>query len=96
MGQKVNPIGLRLGINRTWDSRWYADQGYAALLGPSKDQQVSYHQRGRLFYTNAKALMHATTHSNAERFFLSSCSLRPITRTMKLGSRLGWYAAEFR
>ena len=25
MGQKVNPIGLRLGINRTSDSRWYAD-----------------------------------------------------------------------
>jgi len=25
MGQKVNPIGFRLGINRTWDSRWYAD-----------------------------------------------------------------------
>ncbi len=25
MGQKVNPIGLRLGINRTWDSRWYAE-----------------------------------------------------------------------
>jgi hypothetical protein len=24
MGHKVNPIGLRLGINRTWDSRWYA------------------------------------------------------------------------
>ncbi len=32
MGQKVNPIGLRLGINRTWDSRWYADSDYAALL----------------------------------------------------------------
>ena len=33
MGQKVNPIGLRLGINRTWDSRWYADTGaYAGLL----------------------------------------------------------------
>lgn len=33
MGQKVNPIGLRLGINRTWDSRWFA-QGheYAKLL----------------------------------------------------------------
>ena len=26
MGQKVNPIGLRLGINRTWDSRWYRRQ----------------------------------------------------------------------
>jgi small subunit ribosomal protein S3 len=33
MGQKVNPIGLRLGVNRTWDSRWYANTGdYARLL----------------------------------------------------------------
>lgn len=32
MGQKVNPIGLRLGINKTWDSRWYADKDYAAQL----------------------------------------------------------------
>ena len=32
MGQKVNPIGLRLGINRTWDSRWYAERDYANLL----------------------------------------------------------------
>ncbi|MEX0628501.1 MAG: 30S ribosomal protein S3, partial [Cucumibacter sp.] len=33
MGQKVNPIGLRLGINRTWDSRWFAQKAeYAKLL----------------------------------------------------------------
>ena len=32
MGQKVNPIGLRLGVNRTWDSRWFADTGYSKLL----------------------------------------------------------------
>ncbi len=32
MGQKVNPIGLRVGINRTWDSRWYADKDYADKL----------------------------------------------------------------
>ncbi|WP_349368466.1 30S ribosomal protein S3 [Salinarimonas sp.] len=33
MGHKVNPIGLRLGINRTWDSRWFAQKGeYARLL----------------------------------------------------------------
>ncbi|MEC8028713.1 MAG: 30S ribosomal protein S3 [Pseudomonadota bacterium] len=32
MGQKVNPIGLRLGINRTWDSRWFASRDYADLL----------------------------------------------------------------
>ena len=33
MGQKVNPIGLRLGINRTWDSRWFAKKDeYGKLL----------------------------------------------------------------
>lgn len=32
MGQKVNPIGLRLGINRTWDSRWYSEKEYASNL----------------------------------------------------------------
>ena len=32
MGHKVNPIGLRLGINRTWDSRWYAGRDYADML----------------------------------------------------------------
>src|SRR5688572_17547386 len=32
MGQKVNPIGLRVGINRTWDSRWFDDRNYATKL----------------------------------------------------------------
>src|SRR5258708_32240000 len=33
MGQKVNPLGLRLGINRTWDSRWYSGKNeYSQLL----------------------------------------------------------------
>jgi small subunit ribosomal protein S3 len=32
MGQKINPIGFRVGINRTWDSRWYAGRDYANLL----------------------------------------------------------------
>lgn len=33
MGQKINPIGLRLQVNRTWDSRWYADKkDYGDLL----------------------------------------------------------------
>jgi small subunit ribosomal protein S3 len=32
MGQKVNPISLRLGITKTWNSLWYADTNYAALL----------------------------------------------------------------
>ena len=32
MGHKVNPIGLRLGINRTWESRWYAGADFGDLL----------------------------------------------------------------
>jgi small subunit ribosomal protein S3 len=32
MGQKVNPIGLRLGVNRTWDSRWFEDRNYKVRL----------------------------------------------------------------
>ena len=32
MGQKVNPIGFRLGVNRTWDSRWFASKDYATKL----------------------------------------------------------------
>lgn len=32
MGQKVNPIGMRVGVNRTWDSRWFASKDYATKL----------------------------------------------------------------
>ncbi|MBF0372285.1 MAG: 30S ribosomal protein S3 [Alphaproteobacteria bacterium] len=46
MGQKVNPIGLRLGINRTWDSRWFADGSYATLL--HEDLKLREYLRGKL------------------------------------------------
>jgi small subunit ribosomal protein S3 len=46
MGQKVNPIGLRLGINRTWESRWYADRDYGALL--HEDLRIREFLRKRL------------------------------------------------
>jgi len=46
MGQKVNPIGLRLGINRTWDSRWFAKKDYANLL--HEDIEIRKFLRKRL------------------------------------------------
>ena len=46
MGQKVKPIGLRVGINRTWDSRWYADRNYGELL--HKDIKLRNHLMERL------------------------------------------------
>jgi small subunit ribosomal protein S3 len=45
MGQKVNPVGLRLGINRTWDSRWFADNDYATLLHEDLRIRDYVHQR---------------------------------------------------
>jgi small subunit ribosomal protein S3 len=42
MGQKVNPIGLRVGVNRTWDSRWFAGRGeYGRLL--HEDMRIRDH-----------------------------------------------------
>ncbi|GEO82209.1 30S ribosomal protein S3 [Pararhodospirillum oryzae] len=46
MGQKVNPVGLRLGINRTWDSRWFAGREYAKLL--HEDLRIKKFLKGRL------------------------------------------------
>ncbi|MCH1428729.1 MAG: 30S ribosomal protein S3 [Alphaproteobacteria bacterium] len=46
MGQKIKPIGLRVGINRTWDSRWFAGRTYGDLL--HKDIALRSHLMERL------------------------------------------------
>ena len=46
MGHKVNPIGLRLGIIRTWDSRWFAEVNYGDLL--QEDLRLRKYLKGRL------------------------------------------------
>jgi len=48
LGQKVNPIGLRLNITRTWDSIWYADKDYAANL--YQDQQIRKYLKKKLYH----------------------------------------------
>ena len=51
MGQKVNPISMRLGINRTWDSRWYANTGeYAKLLHEDIAVRAFLKKKLKLFY----------------------------------------------
>jgi len=46
MGQKVHPYGFRLGFNKPWRSRWFAKQGYAALL--REDLELKEGLRNRL------------------------------------------------
>ncbi|MFA5845971.1 MAG: 30S ribosomal protein S3 [Thermodesulfovibrionales bacterium] len=48
MGQKTHPIGIRLGIIKTWDSRWYAKRGYADQL--NEDITIRKIIKGRLFH----------------------------------------------
>jgi small subunit ribosomal protein S3 len=47
MGQKTNPVGLRLGINRTWDSRWFSGKEYADWL--DEDIRIRRYIKKRLF-----------------------------------------------
>ncbi len=47
MGHKVNPIGLRLGIVKDWQSRWYAEDDYPKLL--AEDLKIREHIKGKLF-----------------------------------------------
>lgn len=47
MGQKTNPVGLRLGINRTWDSRWFSQKEYASWL--SEDIRIRKYIKKRLY-----------------------------------------------
>lgn len=47
MGQKTNPIGLRLGINRTWDSRWFSAKEYANWL--NEDIRMRKYIKRRLY-----------------------------------------------
>ncbi len=48
MGQKVNPIGLRLNITRTWESIWFADKDYAKNL--LEDQKIRTYLKKRLYH----------------------------------------------
>ena len=45
MGQKVHPYGFRLGVTKTWRSRWFAKQDYAKLLKEDLDLKDSLRQR---------------------------------------------------
>jgi small subunit ribosomal protein S3 len=55
MGQKVNPIGLRLGINRTWDSRWFAVDDYAKML--HEDLQLRKYLTDRLMQAGVSRIV---------------------------------------
>ena len=72
MGQKVKPVGLRLGINRTWDSRWFAEKNYSDLL--HKDLNVRKYLMDKL---KAAAVSKVVIERPAGRARVSIYSGRP-------------------
>ena len=48
MGQKVHPTGFRLGVIRTWDSKWFATKDYSKLV--FEDRQIRDYLKGRLYH----------------------------------------------
>ncbi len=56
MGQKVNPIGLRLGINRNWESRWFPAKGRAAEF-IAEDYKIRKYLKKELFYAGVSNII---------------------------------------
>jgi small subunit ribosomal protein S3 len=48
LGQKVHPVGFRLGIIKTWDSRWFANRNYAKLV--HEDRMIRNYIKERLYH----------------------------------------------
>jgi small subunit ribosomal protein S3 len=48
LGQKVNPVGFRLGVVRTWESKWYAEKDYSGLL--HEDLKLRDYLKKRLYH----------------------------------------------
>ncbi len=54
MGQKVHPIGFRLGITKTWNSRWFADAGYARFL--HEDMAIRKMLKAKLYHAGVSRI----------------------------------------
>ncbi len=82
MGQKVHPIGFRLGIIRTWDSRWFADKDYPALV--YEDYRIRRFLKERLFHAGISRIEIERTADRA----------RVIIHTARPGIVIGKKGAE--
>ena len=83
MGQKVNPIGLRLGINKTWDSRWYADKQYADFV--MEDFRIRKFLKKRLYHAGISKV---EIERSAKRIRLRIFTARPGIVIGKKGAEI--------
>jgi len=83
LGQKVNPIGLRLGIVRSWESTWYADRDYAKYL--LEDQKIRKYLKKRLYHAGISKINISRT---GEKLKLKLHTARPGIVIGKKGTEI--------
>lgn len=84
MGQKVNPIGMRLGIVKTWDSRWYADKEYADYV--QQDFTIRQYLKERLYHAGISKI---EIDRSSKRIRLRLFTARPGIVIGKKGAEIG-------
>jgi small subunit ribosomal protein S3 len=83
LGQKVNPIGLRLGIVKTWESRWYSDKKYAEYI--LEDHKIRKFIKQKL---NHAGISKIEIERSAKRIRLRIFTARPGIVIGKKGSEI--------
>ena len=73
MGQKVNPIGLRLGLNRNWDSRWYPSKE-TSVTNIGEDHKIRTFVKKELYYAGVSQIIIERT---AKKLRVTVVSARP-------------------
>lgn len=83
MGQKVNPIGLRLGIVKTWESRWYAGKNYADYI--LEDYKIRQFIKKKLYHAGISRI---EIERSSKRVRLSIYTSRPGIVIGKKGAEI--------
>jgi small subunit ribosomal protein S3 len=83
LGQKVNPVGLRLGIVKTWESRWYADKSYSGYI--LEDFNIRKFLKKRLFHAGISRI---EIERSAKRVRLRIYTARPGIVIGKKGAEI--------
>jgi small subunit ribosomal protein S3 len=89
LGQKVNPIGLRLGIVKTWDSRWYAGKKYADYI--LEDYNIRKFIKKRLYHAGISKI---EIERSSKRVRLRIFTSRPGIVIGKKGAEIALFKKE--
>jgi small subunit ribosomal protein S3 len=83
LGQKVNPIGLRLGIIKTWESRWFGGKNYASYI--FEDQKLRKFVKQKLYHAGVSRI---EIERSARRIRLRIFTARPGIVIGKKGAEI--------